>query len=69
MSFYAVMHVSMPIDYALLVHQLGKSYPTSYMVVMNLDGTARVRGALPFFHGPVHRDNGRYRFSQQQQHH
>lgn len=41
MSFYAGMRDGVPIGYALFGHQLGKSYPISYMVVLNLDGTVR----------------------------
>ena len=41
MSFYAGMRDGVPIGYALFDHQIGKSYPISYMVVLNLDGTVR----------------------------
>ena len=41
MSFYAGMHDGVPIRYVLFDHQIGKSYPISYMVVLNLDGTVR----------------------------
>ncbi len=41
MSFYAGMRDGVPIGYVLFDHQIGKSYPISYMVVLNLDGTVR----------------------------
>jgi Na+-translocating ferredoxin:NAD+ oxidoreductase RnfG subunit len=41
MSFYAGMRDGVPIGYALFDHEIGKSYPISYMVVLNLDGTVR----------------------------
>jgi hypothetical protein len=41
MSFYTGMRDGMPIGNALFDHDISKSYPISYMLVMNLDGTVR----------------------------
>lgn len=41
MKFYVGKRDGAVIGYALIDHQIGKSYPITYMVVLNVDGTVR----------------------------
>lgn len=41
MTFYVGKHNETPIGYALIDHEIGKSFPITFMTVLNVDGTVR----------------------------
>ncbi len=41
MTFHVGKHDGIPIGYALIDHEIGKSFPITFMVVLNVDGTVR----------------------------
>ncbi len=41
MNFYVGKRDGVPIGYALIDHEIGKSFPITFMVVLNVDGTVR----------------------------
>ncbi len=41
MTFYVGMREGVPLGYALIDHEIGKSFPITFMVVLNVDGTVR----------------------------
>lgn len=41
MTFYVGKRNGVPIGYALIDHEIGKSFPITFMVVLNVDGTVR----------------------------
>ncbi len=41
MNFYVGKKGGVPISYAFIDHEIGKSFPITFMVVLNVDGTVR----------------------------